>query len=260
MCKKYLYSSLGLTTSQRGTEFTKSQFPGLNPYVFSIYRFVVTLYFIVITAWTIAEEYDWTYFIYLTNWTVILVTVYLVVASSNSAKFLIRRHRCDVDDVISSGSSSSVENTLSFVYKLQWVLYYMAASGSILVSLIYWGALYSLGVDLALFTDLNVHAFTSLLMIVETFLSATPVRLLHMVYPLAYVIIYVVFTLVFWAVDCTVIYPIIDYNTDPGFAVLIVVGVLTGVVICHVLIWLIGKLRIMVLRKCFKTENTRYVE
>ncbi|XP_033098624.1 protein rolling stone-like isoform X1 [Anneissia japonica] len=264
-CYKKCLHSLGLTTSQRGIVFTKSQFPGLNPYIFSIYRFVVTLYFIVIFVWytiSSAEEYGWTYCIYLTNWTLILVTVYLLVASFNSAVFLIRWSRHD--DIISSGYSN-VENALPFVYKLQWVLYNMAASGSVLVAVIYWGAVYSPGF-VSLFTDLNVHAFTSLAMIIETLLSATPVRLLHVVYPIAYAISYLVLTLMFWAADGTdingnsYIYSIIDYEKEPGFSTITVFGALIGVIVCHVLIWLLVKLRLKIVKKWFNTMDTPNVE
>ncbi|XP_071944328.1 protein rolling stone-like [Antedon mediterranea] len=241
--------------------FVTSQFSGLNPHIFSIWRFIITLYFVAFNAWYIPYsviDYGWTFFIYLTNWTFIVVTCYLLVASYNSCVYYYNVTRRGEGSLLVLESSE--ETQLPFKYKLQWFLFYISANFSIIVTVVYWAALYSDDSD-SLFIDLNVHTLTSLIGILETFLSATPVRLIHVAYPLWYGTIYLFFTVIYWVAGGTdingntYIYPIIDYENEPVTAVLSILGCVAGAFVCQVLLWLIYNLRLKIASKLIIGER-----
>ncbi|XP_071944784.1 uncharacterized protein [Antedon mediterranea] len=253
-------------TNEHPTLFTKSQFTGLNPYIFTVYRFVVTLYLTAFACWytaASAPEYGWTYLVYLTNLTLLLVVFYLIASSINSTIVLIRRCRHTTEEVVSSSSSGTIDgnNALPFIYKIQWFLYNMATASSLLVVLIYWGAIYTPDTDVTIFTDLNIHGLTILVMAIETLVSAVPVRMSHGIYPLAYGVFYVILTVIFWAAGGTdpngnaYIYSIIDYEENADFAVIVVIGALIGIIVCHVVMWLLFKLRMKVVTKWFEDDT-----
>ncbi|XP_033098630.1 protein rolling stone-like [Anneissia japonica] len=254
---------LGLHSDKR--LFVTSEFSGLNPHIFTIYRFVVAIYFAGFTVWYIpysVTDYGWTFFIYLTNWTFIVVTCYLLLASYNSLVYYLNARRREEDRLLLGRSSSADTPDLPFIYKLQWFLYYLSANTSIMVTVVYWTALYSTGnlnfVDL--FIDLNVHTLTSFVGIIETMLSATPFRFIHVVYPLWYGAVYLFFTIIYWVAGGTdpyghsYIYPIIDYENDLVTAVLSIVGCIIGAFVFQVILWLLFNLRLTLARKSFGTK------
>ncbi|XP_071944783.1 protein rolling stone-like [Antedon mediterranea] len=242
--------------------FVTSQFSALNPHIFNIWRLIITLYFVGFNAWYIPSsvtDFGGSFFIYLTNWTFIVVTCYLLVASYNSGVYyyFVFRRREDNSLLVPEPSE---EIQLPFKYKLQWFLFYISVNFSIIVTVVYWAALYSADSD-SLFIDLNVHTLTSLVGVVETFLSATPVRLIHVAYPLCYGSIYLFFTVIYWAAGGTdsagnpYIYPIIDYENNPVNAVFSILGCAAGVFVCQALIWLIYNLRLKIARKFIISER-----
>ncbi|XP_033098627.1 protein rolling stone-like isoform X3 [Anneissia japonica] len=237
-------------------------FPGLNPHIFTIYRFMVAIYFAGFTLWYFpysVTNLGWKIFIYLTNWTFIVVTCYLLVASYNS---LVHYRNVTRRGTILVSSSADIPD-LPFIYKLQWFLYYLAANMSIIVTVVYWTALYSKGnLDfIHLFINLNVHTLTSFVAISETMLSATPFRFIHVVYPLCYGVVYVFFTIIYWVAGGTgkyghsYIYPIIDYENDPGKAVLSIVGCIIGIFVFQVVLWVMFILRLKLAGKLLRTNN-----
>ena len=78
---------------------------------------------------------------------------------------------------------------------------------SILITIVYWGFI---RVPLPLIYDLTAHTFPSILGLLEVVLTPIPVKLQHVIYPLIYSIIYIIFTVVYWAAGGT------DIDGDTG--------------------------------------------
>ena len=109
---------------------------------------------------------------------------------------------------------------LSWRHKLQWLVLNIIMNFSVLVTVVYWSFL---KVPLPIIFDLTCHTFPSILGIIEILLTPIPVKIQHVVYPLGYGAIYLMFTLIFYLaggtnsmLEDTAIYPgILDWN-EPG--------------------------------------------
>ena len=157
---------------------------------------------------------------------------------------------------------SMPEETTDFTrwyMKLSWLLFNATISFSVVVTVVYFGALYPMlaakgytpGV-----MDINLHAINSLMVILELLLSAFPVRLLHVVYPFIYGVTYVVFSVFFWMGDPknNVVYPILDWNEPATAGVVVVVLGLVVLPLFHSMAFGIYRLRLLVYRKVYNHE------
>lgn len=126
----------------------------------------------------------------------------------------------DPDDPSSDPSVLvSQVDSLPWLLKLVWVIYNMASTASLMVTLVFWTLLYP-QMDLkglAFVINFMLHATNSIVIIFEHILSAVPFRFMHIIYPLIYAIIYVIFSGVYYAIDHRhVLYPnVLDWS-QPG--------------------------------------------
>lgn len=124
-----------------------------------------------------------------------------------------------------SRSPSEVFAPMTTAHKLQWLLFNVAANNAVIVTVGYWSLLYPLmASDAGLvegesgFINITVHLLNSVLMLMEVFMSALPVRLLHVMYAASYGLVYLMMTLVMWLITKGYIYYFLDFNR-PGLAV-----------------------------------------
>ena len=83
---------------------------------------------------------------------------------------------------------------------------YLFTLMSFQVTLIYFAFLYPLAVNqdpefAASALDINIHGINTVIMIIENFLSAIPLRIMHVIYPMIYGMIYAIFSLIYFAFD-----------------------------------------------------------
>ena len=74
------------------------------------------------------------------------------------------------------------------------------------VTLIYFAFLYPLAVKenpefASSFLDVNIHGINTVIMIIDNFVNAIPIRLTHVLYPALYGLIYILFSLIYFAFD-----------------------------------------------------------
>jgi len=116
--------------------------------------------------------------------------------------------------------------------RIQWCLYNIALPSAILVTMIYWGVLYpmltSAGYKVAIFMDLSVHAFNTILMMIEQYIGSVPTRIAHVYQPITYGIIYAIFSAIMYAVYDLVLYPyVLDWGNP------ITAASITGILIYY---------------------------
>ena len=149
--------------------------------------------------------------------------------------------------IINDGDEEEqVPDDLSFLVKLDWLLFNTACCSEIFVSVFYWSFIYWYIVEkTSLLVDIHMHAVNALVVILETVLTAIPVRLLHVVYPVLFGLCYMIFTIVFWSIDHShVLYgAILDWNS-PGVsaAVASCIG-LVALPVIQLSMWSLFKLR-----------------
>jgi len=148
------------------------------------------------------------------------------------------------------------QDRIKSLYKLQWFLYNIAATMSVGVTLYYWTFDYT-GTGISL-SDLNVHILNAVFMVVEHIFSSMPWRILHVVYPMLFTILYTKVTVFYWMyVDGQPMYAVLDYSNRPGLAALLVFGGLFVVLpAIHFLLYLIYRLRLYFVGRKL-TEKTK---
>ncbi|KAK3593932.1 hypothetical protein CHS0354_011536 [Potamilus streckersoni] len=134
------------------------------------------------------------------------------------------------DPTIDSSLSISSSYKLPWYMKLTWFLANVVYVFAIIVTIIYFSAVYpTLGMAGTNINDLNMHAFNTLLVMIDALVVARPVRLLHFVDAVIYGLLYCVFSVIYWSADKTrnVLYKnVLDWN-QPGIAI----GVMAGLAI-----------------------------
>ena len=176
------------------------------------------------------------WFIYLSNWTFLFVTLYFICAtivtaihykkrceqqenewnsvasqrdfrSANASTHdeardhLVANPLCDDEEMLLAGDApeASQSTPMSWFQKTLWVIYDIASVAAILVTISFWSLIYkTLNNQISVITII-IHAVNSFIIVADTMLSSVPVRLLHIVYPMLYTTTYALFTVLYWA-------------------------------------------------------------
>ncbi|KAL4225328.1 hypothetical protein ACF0H5_016016 [Mactra antiquata] len=257
-----------------------------------IYRLILAVYcafWLIYTTIVIdvnVNGLDVSTFAFLTTWTYIVLTVYLILHFLSCLLYACRRggsvcermsnenhrqmfHELHVqpslwgsndfenvggiaDDEELNGEMRTI--TLSWLTKLVWLFYNVASSASIMVSLLFWVFIFPQLGELSgyeMMVNLQLHAVTSVIIIIEHCVSAVPIRILHYTHTLTYGIIYIIFSGIYYAVDHRhVLYPILDWGKPEPTAIMLIITAFVVLPIIQLILFLIYKLRIFIFDRC----------
>lgn len=224
-------------------------------WLFLVYRWVIGLYFF---AWLITggvSSQSPKFFIFLTNWSLIAWTIYLLWAAlsstfkyfkSNFYDTVSKKDRVGTEHDLENFTASPVgccgkeSNGIAWYQQIHWFLFVVGAEAAFTVMLLYWTLLYrGQRVD---GVNANSHLVNGLLSLVDVLVTGTPVRFLHLIYLPMFGAVYASFTGIYYAANGTdtngnpYIYEILDYGNTPGTAAGAVIGV---VLVLSVIIHLI---------------------
>ncbi|XP_052823956.1 uncharacterized protein LOC106873558 [Octopus bimaculoides] len=142
--------------------------------------------------------------------------------------------------------------------KLTWLLFDIASLAAIMVSCMYFITIFpqnhSHGESVT-FQDLNTHAFNSLIVIFELVITAYPIRLLHVLYPFLFGIMYIIFNVIYWAQDQVknVLYPdVVDWNFPEKTVLLLTFLLFVLIPVQQCLHFLVYKLRLYIYFRIYK--------
>ena len=213
-------------------------------------------------------------FIYLTNWTYTILNIYFVFATTLSCIALytdlgkpveaplatdeqaveIEMGPANYGAVDQDREDASEKDALQCHHKFLWFLYVISATAGVWITAGYWTVL--VGDDPIDANNVTKHALISVFMVLDTCLSAVPIRLFHSLYPFLYLVIYISFSVIYWLLDGTniegepFIYAALNYNDfDPTFGGLLAVFILVVLPVLHLILFGITKLRDHLYRK-----------
>lgn len=164
-------------------------------------------------------------------------------------------------------SAVFIENTdqTTWYMKLSWMFYNITFVSAIVVTLVFFGAVYpnlspedrkaALGIS---FEDLSVHGLNTLLVLMEVALSAYPVRLLHALYPILYGLLYMIFNISYWSFDMkhNIIYEgMLDWNHPIRCLILVVALVFFVTPLLQIVHFLFYKLRDTVFNRTSRQDS-----
>ena len=250
----------------------------LHPFILLIVRLVLTAFCVVCLICSGFQDSngETKWFIYLTNWSFTILTVSFILLSSLSACDVYREwnnrfqqtenHQgqygtFEDEEPARMNLASEVEATVGvkkpavikpaasrWYHQILWLLYNVSFCVGIFVTVCYWSFV-SEGTPK--FLDVSTHALNSVFILVEVILGRVPIRLLHVVYTMIYLSVYVIFTVIYWkaggrnAKDEPYIYEILDYeNKNAGSLVASGLSMLLiGVPVCQLFLFGLYKLR-----------------
>ncbi|XP_059051191.1 protein rolling stone-like [Achroia grisella] len=221
------------------------------------WRIPILLWSVVIITWSVC--FFWgsreKFFIYMTHWGLMIISL----ESLFGIIVTVRKTRQEKSDATFG---------LPWYVKTYWVLYNIAIPVSFLVSGFYWGLLRSKAGNMDYFTpnpvlDVMLHGINSAVMLVELISSAHPSRLLHIMQPLMFAGVYLLFTVIYfyagghdpWGHEY--IYPVMDWNKPRET---IVVAALSGLFLAlmHIVVVAISTLRDVIARRFLRDVNGVY--
>jgi len=223
-----------------------------NSLIFKLYRLVTFLYFL---AWLIydgiysSQKQGPKFFIYLTNWSFIILNIQLLSALVVS---LIPNRKNE------SGNAANLwAVSPPFYVVIYWILHYISAVASVSIALIYWTLVFNPAQNSVDVRNLHVHGINAVYHVLNILITAIPYRLFHFYIPIIYAGLYVTFTGIYFAVGGqnefgqNYIYSVLNYSTHPGeaagYAVAFALG---GIPIVHCAYYVLYKLRLLCCLRC----------
>ncbi|XP_067942892.1 protein rolling stone-like [Watersipora subatra] len=235
-----------------------------------VYRLVVLIFSLTIFSVFIAPSER--SFIYYTNWSYTVLILYFLLASIVSCIHLPgeikrcqgRRAKVQVEMVengkveCNDGAEAKEKEAqdvkaISWYMKIQWILYNVSLSTSILVTLIYWGVLFAIvAPDTKItFFNVSVHVINCVFMLIEQYIAGIPSRIAHVYHCVVYAFLYVIFSVIMHFAEGLVIYPIVLDWSNPGLTTGVVCGLCLFYFVAQFVFFLIYRALIM----CVKSKK-----
>ncbi|XP_072181357.1 uncharacterized protein [Diadema setosum] len=199
-------------------------------WLYAFYRTGLAAYFFVFfIAYVVlgVKAMGGKFFIYLPVWTYTASVCYVCLAFFNVAM-----------DFVKNKGNPTIEDKVR--YQIQWCLFNIAAASCPLVTGGIWIGVYdfiSANQPIFIIVYISVDILPTVVCFMEIFLTLIVVRFVHVVYPGFYLIIYLFFTVIYWAAGGTdqfgypAISPNLDYEYYPGIATASVFGATLAVLL-----------------------------
>ena len=251
-------------------------------WIFLVYRWVFALYFL---AWLFAaglssENAGPFFFIYLTNWGLIVWTLYLLVAALTVTVKFFHVHFCgrkhyQGKDLTSRYDEFVFEKPEGFCgasncsngfHFLQWLFFTVGAEVAFGILVLYWGLLYRGGPVSGV--NANTHLVNGLIAVLDVLIVGHPVRILHVIYIVGFGITYLAFAGLYFAANGVnpynteqYIYAVIDYGSSPVSASLTSLGVvLIFLPIVHMLFYCLYLIRYSIIYCIYAKHHRKEAE
>jgi len=200
------------------------------------------------------DENVYKYFIYLTNnGRLVACAAFIIEAVLVSLRW--RREK--------SGGKGIVEddNRLPFVLKVLWTMCNISSSLSVMITLVYWAALYNPERHYLDFENFSGHLLIAVAHVLDVFVSDRPWRMMHAIHAIIFGGVFGIFSFVYFLAGGTnyyfepFVYHIIDW-AHPLRTLLVIGGVSVFLVIFHSIFFLMYKMR-MVCSKRYRKRKER---
>ncbi|XP_067932498.1 uncharacterized protein [Watersipora subatra] len=245
--------------------------------IFRCAAFIFAITILSLTLWSNGSDAALWQLAAFTVWSYIMLTLYFFTASLISVFYVYKSYRYsepfhqvavthERNNPVSTSEESIIRGEVSgttadltnheinfqtesvpWFLITQWCLYNIALPAAILVTIVYWGALYPMlqaSSDFHTnFIDVSLHAVNSAFMITEQYLGALPTRILHVYQPILYAIVYMIFSGIYWHFTGIILYPYILDWTRPGITTASLFGILLYFIVAQLVFFLLYRLQ-----------------
>ncbi|XP_048742654.1 protein rolling stone-like [Ostrea edulis] len=194
---------LGLNHEQP-LDFLRSQWP-INQKLYLICRLLVSFALIgwffadiIYESETFYQDRTWTYAVYATNWSFLLLVITSVYQTACSLVYTVKS---------SDNLDDRYFDRMPLSLKTLWVLKNISYNSAFIVTMSYWTFIVFLDHSKLFQTDLSrmKHTLNSVYVLLDVMISATPFRLLHMLYTMVLGSIYALFNAMYFMNDGTIL-------------------------------------------------------
>ncbi|CAD6996699.1 unnamed protein product [Ceratitis capitata] len=233
-------------------DFVKSQWQSRTKSVaYLIYRWLIALFFTAVVIDSMLEKEEgssfnfWLYFIYLTNWGVMLCMFTNILGAILVTTW--HFHPEYADKLLNMDSLTSP-------FVIYWSMHIISLVLSVVITIIYWSLLYNAAESSLNATNVLTHACNSIFMFIDLLIVAHPLRLLHMFLPVTFGIIFAIFSFIYQKCGGLnrrgkpYIYHVVDWR-EPLNATLVVIGVLLLTCCIYTILFTVYKLRTLLYRR-----------
>lgn len=201
-------------------------------------------------------------FIFISVWTYVIFNVTLFLVTFITCKYfvnkLIQTRTNIIPNVETDGTPTQAsydDDTIGYVEKITWMLYSVSLTMTFMVTVGYYTAAGTSFDDFDVFA-LHIHGINLLIMCTDFLLSQIPIHFLHFCFPTLFVVIYLIFTGIYYAAGGITaqgkpyIYPLLDYQNNLGRAILLAVVMVVLTAIVHCIFSVFAILRDYVATRC----------
>ena len=201
-------------------------------WIYLVYRWITFTFFFIYFIWNQVSNGGITY-IYLTTWSLNLLTLYLSYAALSVTIYYIRLalpidrikrkpinppSRCALPSK-PYGICSYRTNTLAWYDIIHWLLFIIGPGIALASMVLFWGAIYS-GGPLSHW-DVAIHFLNGVFSFFEIWVTRIPIRVYHALYAVLLGCVYITFSGIYFSAGGKnqqgdpYIYDIIDYGNSP---------------------------------------------
>lgn len=197
----------------------------------------------------------------LTIWGFIIWVVYLMVAAAAcTAKMVLwiwntvngrREPELDPDDHLDSVVVKWSEDRVAWYQKVQWLLFVLGISLEVGIMVLYWSLLSADDENRNSVFNYHLHMIGGLVALIDLFTSGIVMSVYHVYLLFVCSIIYSVFNRVYYDATGRIIYPVLNYATNPGQAAVVVVGIVfVFMPLLYLLLYFISAARRWLVHRC----------
>ncbi|XP_014777193.1 protein rolling stone [Octopus bimaculoides] len=190
--------------------FASPEASGEPHLLYAIYQSMIAAYLVFLSIYSgFASKHGVKVFIYFTYWNLYLCSLTFIMKAYHAWQFY-QKYR---------DNKEKRPTDLSTGMKFQWVLYNITCSGGIIVAILYWLVLYHPGKTTS-FLGINTHGVLASIILMDIFITAIPVRLLHAWMSSVYAALFSMFCFFYWQAggkntkDKPYIYSVIDFSNN----------------------------------------------
>ncbi|KAI0227335.1 hypothetical protein LSAT2_022204 [Lamellibrachia satsuma] len=232
------------------TDFVESLMCGPS-LLYVVYRFVMAAYFSTMTIYSFLTFNSYSkWFIYMTHWSYSVITLNTVLQAVCVTRHYINYKREGFDKECQK---------MRLTFKVIWVLQNITCTSAPLVSVMYWSLFYhGKGLDLA---NTNTHIANSVYVLIDILITAIPVRLAHFIYVQIFAMVYVSFTVIYWALGGKgihgeqYIYSMLHHGHKPVSAVVWFIGLTLVSMVIHCCVFAVYLLRVIACGQCRRQDR-----
>ncbi|KAK3595184.1 hypothetical protein CHS0354_002790 [Potamilus streckersoni] len=232
-------------------DFLLSQWSN-SAYHYAVYRTLVAVYFTFMVFYAaVYGILGWKMLIMLTYWSFFILTACQILRAANCWHHI---------QLKKEGKDPKVILQNSRRIKFQWLLHNLSCNAAPVVAILFWTLAYDgSGVNLI---NLTTHGVNAIFVILDTFITRTPVRLIHLYHCTLYGLLYGIFSAVYWKFGGTnhknepFIYKVLDFSLSVKVAISYIFAVAFIVApMIHCMFFFLYRFRLFIHRYLKVTER-----